>query len=253
MDETQKKQKNKKKYVYYVAAICGIMLVVFSVGMAFYYHKKYETVVTSRPESEVESIIKVISSVVDLPQGEVPTLATVTDKEKVKDQPFFARAENGDKVLIYANSKKAYLFRPVANRVIDMTTLSEETTQKQIEQPVTMPTSQNQQEKETVVQKEDKDQQAKIKVAIYNGTTKKGITQTFEDFLEGKFTQTEVVAKETAVKQDYEKTVIVDVSGKQSALAGEMAENLQAQLQDLPEGEVAPAGDILIILGADRL
>lgn len=253
MDEIQKKQKNKRKYVSYAAAIAGIVLLFVAIGIAVYYHKQYKNVVTNKPESEIENIVKVISSVVDLPLGEVPTLATVTDKEKVKNQPFFNKAENGDKVLIYANSKKAYLFRPSTKRVIDMTTLSEETPQKQAEQTTAVSAPQNQQENNPTDQKDIKEQQVKATVAIYNGTTKKGITQTFEDFLEGKFASSEVVIKETAEKQDYEKTVVVDVSGKQGALVGEMAENLQAQIQGVPDGEAVPNSDILIILGADRL
>lgn len=253
MDETQKKQKNKKKYILHLISGTAIVLVLLLAGVAFYYYKQYKKVSISNSESEIDSIVRVMSSVIELPQGELPTLATVTDKEKVKDQSFFVKAENGDKVLIYTNSKKAYLFRPSTNRVIDMTTLSEEKNQKQVEQPMATPTLQNQQEKDNVTQKENDEQQTKIKVAIYNGTTKKGITQTFEDFLEEKFVQTEVIAKETAVKQDYEKTLIIDVSGEQSKLVGEMAENLEGQLQELPEGEVAPEADVLIILGTDRL
>lgn len=59
---------------------------------------------------EVSALVKKLSALVVLPEGEDPVVATVTDKEKLKDQPVFANAENGDKLVIYANAKKAYLF-----------------------------------------------------------------------------------------------------------------------------------------------
>lgn len=249
MEETQTKEAEKKKYISRIGIVLGIIIVIASAGAAFYFHRQYKSAVMKTPESEIETITKEIGKTVDLPQGEAPTLATVTDKEKVKDQPFFARAENGDKVLIYTNAKKAYLFRPATKRIIEVTTLSENTGAEQQAHPA----ESSQEIVQTQVEQNVEEQQEKAKVAIYNGTSKKGISQAFEEFLTKTFSQTEVVAKETAARQDYEKTLIIDVSGKQSALVQEMATNLSAQVQTLPEGEVDPDADILIILGADRL
>ena len=61
----------------------------------------------------------------DLPQDETPDLAKVSNKEKLAGQPFFQKSQNGDVVLIYLKAKKAILYRPSTNRVIDMVPLSE--------------------------------------------------------------------------------------------------------------------------------
>lgn len=53
-------------------------------------------------------------------EGEEPTIATITDREKLKDQAFFARAENGDKVLIYAQAKKAFLYSVKTGKVLEI-------------------------------------------------------------------------------------------------------------------------------------
>ena len=53
-----------------------------------------------------------------LPEDEIPTVATVSDPEKLKEQPFFSDAKKGDKVLIYANAKKAILYDPMANKIV---------------------------------------------------------------------------------------------------------------------------------------
>ena len=74
-------------------------------------------------ERDVQETITKIGKLFALPQDEAPTLATVTDKEKIKDQPFFLRAENGDKVLFYTRFGRAILYRPSEDKIIDVTVI----------------------------------------------------------------------------------------------------------------------------------
>ena len=69
---------------------------------------------------EAKTLVQKLAALVVLPQGEEPVIATVTDKEKLIDQPIFASAENGDKLIIYSAAKKAYLYDEKNNKVKDI-------------------------------------------------------------------------------------------------------------------------------------
>ncbi len=71
-------------------------------------------------QAEVDSLVAQVGKLIALPTDEKPTVATVTDATKVKDQPFFVNAKNEDKVLIYQKAQKAILFRPSENRIIEV-------------------------------------------------------------------------------------------------------------------------------------
>ena len=83
-------------------------------------------------QAEVDSLIAEVGSLIALPTDEKPTVATVSDVEKLKDQPFFKNAANGDKVLIYTNAKKAILYRPSEKKVVEVGAVNI----RQTEQPV---------------------------------------------------------------------------------------------------------------------
>jgi hypothetical protein len=51
-------------------------------------------------------------------------VATVSDPEKLKEQPFFTQAKKGDKLLIYAKARKAILYDPAINKIIEVSTLN---------------------------------------------------------------------------------------------------------------------------------
>lgn len=100
------------------------LLVILALGAAGYYFWQYQTLLKN-PEKlgtqEVTKLVAEVGEIIELPTGEEPQLATVTDVEAVKkDQPFFANASNGDKVLIYKTAKKAFLYRPSAKKIIEV-------------------------------------------------------------------------------------------------------------------------------------
>lgn len=75
-------------------------------------------------QQEVTDLVAKVSRLMVLPVGETPTVATVSDPTALKDQPFFANAKNGDKVLIYTNAKKAILYSVALDKIVEVAPLN---------------------------------------------------------------------------------------------------------------------------------
>lgn len=109
-----------------------LVIAVFSTSYAaYYFYKKSMEVATQAKQSKVEQtqtpnvdtpagLVEVVGKLIVLPVGEEPTIATVSDPSKLKDQPFFANAEVGDKVLIYQKAKQAYLYSVSLNKLVEV-------------------------------------------------------------------------------------------------------------------------------------
>lgn len=70
-------------------------------------------------QQQTQALIAKVGALMTLPTGEEPTVAEVSDAAAAKKQSaFFANAENGDKVLMYAKSGTAILYRPSTNKIV---------------------------------------------------------------------------------------------------------------------------------------
>ena len=178
-------------------------------------------------EEEIKKLLSEIGNVISLPDGEQPTVATVTDIEKLKDQPFFSKAKNGDKVVIYTNSKKAILYDPNTKKIIEVA-------------PVNIGTPSA--------------QAAQAKIALRNGTSKVGITGKVETDIKKAFPEANIASKENANSKNYEKTTVIILNDSAKIAAESLAKSLNISTGDLPAGEDKPSDmDILIIIGKDKV
>ncbi|HEX3099746.1 MAG TPA: hypothetical protein VHQ41_02115 [Patescibacteria group bacterium] len=75
-------------------------------------------------QDDAKQLVQQVGKLIILPTDEDPTIATVSDLNKLKDQPFFTKAQVGDKVLIYSKAKKAILYRPSSNQIIELAPLN---------------------------------------------------------------------------------------------------------------------------------
>ncbi len=71
-------------------------------------------------QNEINQLVSSVSKLVVLPTDETPTIATVTDTNALKGQPFFENAKVGDKILIYIKAQKAILFDPSEDKVVEI-------------------------------------------------------------------------------------------------------------------------------------
>ncbi|MEK7125169.1 MAG: hypothetical protein AAB864_02135 [Patescibacteria group bacterium] len=104
--------------------VVALAIVALGFGAtSYYFYDKYASIAgdpRQETEQETAALISSVSRLIILPEGEQPTIATVSDPEQLHDQPFFANAKKGDKVLIYTNAKRAILYDPVADRIIEV-------------------------------------------------------------------------------------------------------------------------------------
>lgn len=102
--------------------ILALLVIIFGAS-AYYFFTKY-TELKNNPnaatEQEVAALVAEVSKLILLPTDEQPTVATVADPEALKDQAFFANAQQDDKVLIYARAQKAILYSPARKQVIEV-------------------------------------------------------------------------------------------------------------------------------------
>ncbi len=175
---------------------------------------------------EVQAVVEEVGRLITLPAEETPTLATVSDKDKLKEIPFFAKAETGDKVLIYVKARKAYLYRPADKKLIEVAAIN------------LAPDTRTNPEFEA-------------KVALRNGSGTTGLSKLVEDDLKKVLPNAQITGRDNATKE-YAKTIVVALSDDKKAQAQQVAQLFAATVVSLPEGESRPEGaEILVIIGQD--
>lgn len=103
--------------------VAGAVLLVLLAAAAGYFFWQYMTLKNDPMAANKETAAKItaqVGQVLQLPEGEEPEVAKVTDTSKIKDQPFFAKAEVDDYVIVYQKSQLAILYREKTRKLINV-------------------------------------------------------------------------------------------------------------------------------------
>lgn len=227
------------------------LIVVAALTSSFFFYDRYQKAQDllakggdAQSVAEVRGVMEKVGKLIQLPSGEEPTLATVSDKSKLAGQSFFVNAQNGDKVLIYQNAKKAILYRPSAHKIIEVA-------------PVNFP---SEQQVAGVQDQQSASSEAELvsptpmelpTVSILNGTSIVGLTRKVETALKAEVPEVEILTKENAKSQEYSETIVIDVNGSFKVQAEQIAKLLGVKVGTLPKNETKPTSDILIIAAPD--
>jgi hypothetical protein len=241
---------------YALIVLVGIGLIA-SFGFLVYRHYKLqrEYAVTKPVSSqaslgidtdEAKRVIDEVRALVVVPTGEEPTVARITDVNRLSGQQFFAQAQNGDHVLVYQNAKRAILFRESENKIVEVTTVNiagtptpepvvagaEATPSPELTPVVTTPITRH-------------------TVFLLNGLGDQGSLSAFRQRIEQQTPELQVVGEATG-KKTYEKTLFVDIAGDKESEANDYSQRLNIGISTYPEGEDRYSSDFLIVVGLDN-
>lgn len=216
--------------------LIALLVIILSGAVVFYFSNNSSELNLNfgsnetDPTKEAEAIVAEVEKIYLLPD-EVPTLATVSDKNLLADQVFFKRAQNGDKVLIYQTAGLAILYRPAIGKIINVG-------------PVSLDEGQIQS-----VSAEENLEEASV--TILNGTSTVGLTAgAAEDIESIEFVR--ILDRDDAVNKPYDNTLVIYQSEEFQPQAEIIAASFSAQVLDsLPEEESTSEANIILILGED--
>lgn len=139
-DVIKPKAKTKKRLVVSLVTLLVIALIGGMAWFGWQYKKTQDQLKTYQdPQKAVQAagqaLVSDVGKIMILPQKETPTVATVTDVNKLRDRTFFKDAQNGDKVLIYSQAQKAILYRPSTRQIVEVAAYDPSNQSQQSPQP----------------------------------------------------------------------------------------------------------------------
>jgi len=214
-----------KKYCPYWAKtllwIIFVLIVLTALGCVALQRTRFTDVIRLayqiKQQQDDRLVLAQLKKIILLPDDVSPTIAIISDADalRVSQPSFFANAKNDDRLIIYPD--KAIIFDAKANKIIQV---------GPVQYSTQAPT-----------------------FALYNGTQSLQAVTTYERKLLLVIQNAQVKLRANAVG-DYDKTLIIDVTGKNSANIQAIADALSATISGLPVSEKAPEGvDYLIIIG----
>ena len=238
-----------RKHIFTTVISLAVVATV-SASVYFFLQYRHSQALLKNPAEAAKTanaeVITAVSRIVDVPAGEDPTVANVTDIEKLRNQPFFARAENGDKVIFFPTSKIAILYRPATGKIIEMSAVSVGGTPEVAGAATTPGPSVPVQPNPTATPAPKP-----FRVAIYNGTETPRLANNLEKIVLEKLPLATVVLKANAKKTDYANSLVIDLSDVKFTEAKAISSLISGEMTTLPEGEIKPDADILVIIGSN--
>jgi hypothetical protein len=195
-------------------------------------------------QKDVEELIEKVSRLTDLPEGEEPTVATINDIDTIRDQSFFRNGQNGDRVLIYTEARRAILYRPETDKIIEVGPVNIG------EQEDLDAEGQVEGDEESDEESSESEASAGIRLALSNATSTAGLTVAATDELAEKLPELDLdVVSRIDANNESDTTIVVDLSEELAGAAQQIADTLGGGVGEMPEGESTPDADILVILG----
>lgn len=107
----------------------ALALLVLGGGGTYYFYNQYQQTQRALQEAqansqeaqaaEVESLVTQVGELMELPQGETPTVATIRSTENLAEHPFLSRGQEGDRLLIYTgDSRLVVMYRPSSDKIV---------------------------------------------------------------------------------------------------------------------------------------
>jgi hypothetical protein len=229
-----------KKYLLIIS-----VLVILALIPSLYFYNQYQSTKDllqnpkAQTNAQTKSLVDAVGRLIELPTNEQPRLATVTDVTQLAGQPFFAKAQNGDKVLIYAQLGKAILYRESINKIIEVASVNATAVGAQNTQPTSVsPTLSAQAQSASVM--------------ILNGTITSGLAKAAQTKIASNLSNITVLGTGDSINSNYQSTIVVDLTGSKSEVASQLAKLLGGKVgTTIPNGENKPNSDILVIIGSD--
>jgi hypothetical protein len=207
--------------------IAWIMLILL-MGLAFGFYQfqkindanklKNEQAQQAKAVVNDDDIVRAVSKLMLLP-SEKPSVAVITDVANIKsEQPFFANAQDGDRILVY--SDRAVIYSVKNNLVVNTGPIS--------------------------LIKTESDETMVWKLEIRNGSRVKGAAAKLSEQYKTD-PGFELVDVTNASRNDYQGNLLINFTAKDVA---ELATSFSASSTSaLPEGEASSSADLLLIIG----
>lgn len=218
------------------------LFILALVGLAIAYWQTRQRLLTSLTpdgqlayaEKEAGQVLSELSLLAILPDEE-PVVATVVGAETLRSESDFYRdAQDGDKLIMFPQAQRVYLYRPGLRRLVNVgpLTLEDEAAGGDRQAAPTLTA----------------EQRAATNIEVWNGTPTAGEANRVRDLLrEQGFTVTQT----GNTQGDYSQNQVVVLGGAEHQVVADL---LTTQLQgvqstQIPDGENSSTADILIILG----